>query len=428
MLKEYNTSTFSYFTLYHRDSTDIMSQLNNQFDMIFADPPYFLSTGNGRVNIKGKYIKFNKGEWDKVRSSDEKDRFNMSWLTACKDCLKDNGTIWVSGTYHNIFSVADCMEALGYNILNFIVWHKPDSPNSLTEKRFDFSAEYIIGASKSKSANHYFNKKLMSLMNNGEPMQDVWTISVAERWEKMWGKHPTQKPLQLLYRIIMSSTPAGASILAPFAGSCTTGIAANLIGRTYVSIDQSSEFLDLGVKRRQGIADVNTATDIYSKMAANPNEPMVLVNHARPDLYNKMIVTGIYCLRAGDSKGSLLVKPRFERIQYVLLHNGGANGKLFTLKTKRRFKLWTKDSLEKYGFKPTHAPYYVVLQFYNQGQIVMNRVSNLYEDKYTYIVKIRPINEFLNHVFIRTKNKNAFRLSSDMSNRHSFHVVIFNVQ
>lgn len=184
ILTEYNTTSFSDFSLYCGDSINIMSQLDNQFDMIFADPPYFLSTGNGKVNINGKYIKFDKGEWDKVRSSDEKDKFNLSWLMACKRCLKDDGTIWVSGTYHNIFSVANCMDFLGYNILNLIVWHKPDPPHSLTDKRFDFSAEYIIWASKDKTANHYFNKELMSLMNDGKPMQDVWTISAAGQWEK----------------------------------------------------------------------------------------------------------------------------------------------------------------------------------------------------------------------------------------------------
>ena len=181
MLTEYNTTLFSDFSLYCGDSTNIMSQFDNQFDMIFADPPYFLSTGNGKVNINGKYIKFDKGEWDKVRSSDEKNRFNFSWLAACRNCLKDDGTIWVSGTYHNIFSVANCMETLGYNILNFIIWHKPDPPHSLTDKRFNFSAEYIIWASKNKAANHYFNKELMTLINNGEPMQDVWTIPAAEQ-------------------------------------------------------------------------------------------------------------------------------------------------------------------------------------------------------------------------------------------------------
>lgn len=144
ILTEYNTVSFSDFSLYCGDSVNVMSQLGNQFDMIFADPPYFLSTGNGMVNVNGKYIKFDKGEWDKVRPSAEKDKFNFSWLSACKHCLKDNGTIWVSGTYHNIFSVAYCMEILGYHILNFIVWHKPDPPTSLTDKRFNFSAEYII--------------------------------------------------------------------------------------------------------------------------------------------------------------------------------------------------------------------------------------------------------------------------------------------
>lgn len=232
----------------------------------------------------------------------------------------------------------------------------------------------------------------------------VWTISAAGQWEKMCGKHPTQKPLQLLYRIIMASTLPGGIILDPFAGSCTTGIAANLTGRTFVGIDQSSDFLDLGIRRRQAIADTNVATDLFAKMAASPNEPTVLVNHARLDLYNKMIETGICYLRAGDSEGSLLVKPGFERIQYVLLHNGGVNCKLFKLRTKGHFQIWTKDTLEKYGFKPTHASYYVVLHFDNQNQIEMNRTPNLYENKYTYIAKIRPASEFLGHD-IHKKNK-----------------------
>ena len=193
----------------------------------------------------------------------------------------------------------------------------------------------------------------------------------------------------------MAATLPGASILDPFAGSCTTGIAANLTGRTFVGIDQNVDFLNLGIRRRQAISDANIATDLFAKMTATPNEPTVLVNHARLDLYNKMIETGICYLRAGDSKGSLLVKPGFERIQYVLLHNGGTNCKLFKLKTKGCFRIWTKDSLEKYGFKPTHAPYYVVLLFDNQNQIKMNRTPNLYENKYTYIAKIRPISMFL---------------------------------
>lgn len=149
----------------------------------------------------------------------------------------------------------------------------------------------------------------------------------------------------------------------------------------FVGIDQSPEFLDLGIRRKQVISDANAATDLFAKMVVSPDEPRVLVNHARPDLYNKMIETGICYLRAGDSKGSLLVEPGFESIQYVLLHNGGVNCKLFKLKTKGRFQIWTKDSLEKYGFKPTHAPYYVVLQFDNQNQIEMKRTPNLYENK-----------------------------------------------
>ena len=148
----------------------------------------------------------------------------------------------------------------------------------------------------------------------------------------------------------------------------------------------------------------------FTSIKNNPHEistdpPTVLVNHARLDLYNKMIETGICYLRAGDSKGSLLVMPGFERIQYVLLHNGGVNCKLFKLKSKGSFQIWTKEALAKYGFKPTHAPYYVVLQFDNQNQIEIKRTPNLYENKYTYIAKIKSISEFLGYN-IHEENKN----------------------
>lgn len=394
-MQPYFCSEDKQFTLYHGDSMETVRELSEQFDMIFADPPYFLSTGNGRVNINGQYIKFDKGEWDRARSTSEKDEFNKCWLSACRDKLKENGTIWVSGTYHNIFSVARCMEELGFCILNIVCWQKPDPPMSLTDKRLNFSSEYIIWASKKSSSNHFFNKELLQAINGGTPMQDVWTLPAAGKWEKKCGKHPTQKPLRLLYRIILASTKEGDSILDPFAGSCTTGVSANLIGRRFVGIDQSVDFLELGRCRKLEITDSNIAVRMLRKMSENPEDVMVVVNHARKDLKALMIEKGICYLRAGDSKGSLLVTHGFERMQYVLLHTGGDDCQLYRLKTKGSFQIWTKETLEQYGFSPEHAPYYVVLHFDGSKPIDFVHQPNLKQSINTYRAKIRPLSDFI---------------------------------
>lgn len=190
---------------------------------------------------------------------------------------------------------------------------------------------------------------------------------------KNCGKHPTQKPLRLLYRIILASTEEDNLILDPFAGSCTTGIAANLLNRKFIGFDQSEEFLSLGVARRKEIEDTSNATKLLRKMSENPNDVMVMINHARKDLKDKMIETGICYLRAGDSKGSLCVTPGFERMQYVLLHTAGDEVKMYRLKSKGQFQIWTKETLETHGFHPKHAPYYVVLLFDNTQEIPLSK-------------------------------------------------------
>ena len=145
------------FTLYQGDSLELLKSINEPVDMIFADPPYFLSTGNGKVNINGQYIKFDKGNWDRVRTRDEKDEFNMKWLSSCCRLLKDNGTIWVCGTYHNIFSVERCLDELGFKIINMVVWQKPDPPTTLSDKRLNFCAEYLIWATRKRCKDYTFN-------------------------------------------------------------------------------------------------------------------------------------------------------------------------------------------------------------------------------------------------------------------------------
>ncbi|MCQ2077861.1 MAG: site-specific DNA-methyltransferase [Bacteroidaceae bacterium] len=383
------------FHLHHGDCTTIMPQLKQQFDMVFADPPYFLSKGFTITTRSGYVRTFDKGEWDTMTSQQEIYNFNMRWLKPCRDTLKDNGTIWISGTYHNIFQVARCLDELDFKILNIIVWQKSDPPVTFTKQRFNFSAEYLIWARKCKEKGHFFNYDLLKSLNGGRHMPDVWRLPSVGLWEKRCGKHPTQKPLHLLYRIILACTREGDHILDPFAGSCTTGIAANLLGRNFTGIDQSEEYLQLGQRRRNEIDDPKTAAKMLRKMKENPEETTVLVNHARKDLRLLMIEKGICYLRAGDSQGSLQVTPGFERMNYIVLHTGGNNASMFRLKAKGCFQIWTRETLEQHGFSPEHAPYYIVLLFDNSKEIPFAKDIDLRQRLNTYRAKIRPLSDFI---------------------------------
>ena len=238
------------FTLVNGDCVSVLEAFDFKFDMIFADPPYFLSNGGISVS-SGKVVCVDKGEWDKAPSAEYIDEFNRRWLSACKDKLKDNGTIWISGTHHNIFSVADQLSELGFKILNVVTWNKTDPPDNVSHRVFKHSAEYIIWAKKSKRAQHRYNYELMRQLNDGKQMTDVWRMPAVAKWEKSCGKHPTQKPLSLLSRIVMASTKEGDWVLDPFNGSGTTGIAASLLGRKYLGIDMNLKYLELALKRRE---------------------------------------------------------------------------------------------------------------------------------------------------------------------------------
>ena len=382
------------FTLFRGDSRELIENIGRNVDMIFADPPYFLSR-NVSAYINGSWKSFEKAEWGKATSQENINEFNREWLSACRNVLKENGTIFVTGTYHNIFSVATCMVELGYKILNIIVWQKSDAKPTLSRKYFNFTTEYIVWARKNEDVPHFFNCDLMEQLNGGNRMSDVWRIPFLSSWELKCGKHPTQKPLRLLHRIILASTHEEDTILDPFAGSCTTGIAANLLNRKFIGIDKDMDYLSYGVRRKKEIEDATIADTIRKKMSENPEEVMVMVNHCRKELKAKMIETGICYLRAGDSKGSLCITPGFERMQYVLLHTGGEDSQLFKLKSKGHFQIWTKETLEKYGFEPSHAPYYIVLRFDNTKPIHIKKMPNLKESANTFVAKIKPLSDFI---------------------------------
>lgn len=263
MLTSFFKSSDKSFTLLKGDCVELLNQFDFKFDMIFADPPYFLS--NGGISVQsGKMVSVNKGDWDKSQGFEKDNNFNYNWLKACREHLTENGTIWISGTFHNIFSVAQMLTELDYKVLNCVTWAKTNPPPNLSCKYFTHSTEFILWARKSKNVPHYYNYQLMKQINGGTQMKDVWHLPAIARWEKSCGKHPTQKPLALLTRIILSSTRKGAWILDPFTGSSTTGIAANIVNRKFLGIDREEDFLTISRNRKLEIEDTHIL-DTYKK-------------------------------------------------------------------------------------------------------------------------------------------------------------------
>lgn len=245
------------FTLYLADSLQLLPQFEQEsFDMIFADPPYNLSNGGFTVHA-GRRVSVNKGGWDKSKGFKDDYEFHYKWLEACKRLLKPNGTLWVSGTYHSVYQCGHALQALGYHILNDVAWYKPNASPNLSGRYFTASHETLIWARKDKDARHYFNYEYMKegnwkddfLKKSGKQMRSVWAIGTPRPVEKKFGKHPTQKPVTLLKRIVLASTKKGCKILDPFTGSSTTGLAAYLYGREFVGIDNEEKYLELSIKR-----------------------------------------------------------------------------------------------------------------------------------------------------------------------------------
>lgn len=241
------------FHLIHGDSFKILKSMESKsVDMIFADPPYFLS--NGGITVQsGKMVSVDKAEWDKGLPLEKKLDYNRKWIRLCKEILKDNGTIWISGTLHNIYFVGVALELEGFDIINNIIWRKLNPPPNISTRAFTHSTETVLWARKiftpKKKGKHIFNYSDMKHINGGKQMKDVWDFSLTKKSEKKFGKHPTQKPLDLLNRIILASTNKGDLILDPFCGSGTTGISAIINERRFIGIDTEKEYLELTNKR-----------------------------------------------------------------------------------------------------------------------------------------------------------------------------------
>lgn len=253
------------FTLLQGDCLELLPCIEHQFDMIFADPPYFLS--NGGISCQsGKVVCVDKGAWDQGGTPESVNAFNLRWLSCCRERLKDNGTIWITGTYHNIFSVAHSLQTLNYKILNVITWAKTNPPPNISCRFFTHSSEFVIWARKCANTPHYYNYELMKRLNGGKQMTDVWHLPAIGRWEKSCGKHPTQKPLALIVRALLASTQERAWVLDPFCGSGTTGIAATLLGRRFLGIEKETAFLEMAQNRRDELNTPELFSSYCSKI------------------------------------------------------------------------------------------------------------------------------------------------------------------
>ena len=236
--------------LYNADCIEILKTLKpNSIDLIFADPPYFLSNGGKSIH-SGKVVSVNKGHWDDKSKYDNHLQFTKEWLQQSYRVLRYGGSIWISGTVHNIFDVKNYLDEIGFKIINIIVWHKSDPPPLIYKNKFKFSYELIIWAKK--DGKHIFNYQDMFDID-GEEMQDVWTIPAVQMSEKKFGYHPTQKPDALLERIIKACSNVGDVVLDPFCGSGTTCYVAKRLNRNYIGIEKEKEYFNISKRRIDSI-------------------------------------------------------------------------------------------------------------------------------------------------------------------------------
>ncbi len=268
------------FTLYQANCLTILANLpENSVDMVFADPPYLLSNGGFTVHA-GKQVSVNKGEWDKSNGLKKDFEFHLAWIQAVRRVLKPSGTLWISGTYHSIYQCGFALQVAGFHVLNDVAWFKPNASPNLSCRFFTASHETLVWARKDKKAKHIFNYDLMkngtwpedALKKPGLQMRSVWSLGTPKPIEKKFGKHPTQKPEDLLKRVVLASTNKGDLVLDPFTGSSTTGIMAHLYGRKFIGIDLDKQYLDVSIKRFEEL-DRN----LKNKLDFKPSIPAYVV-------------------------------------------------------------------------------------------------------------------------------------------------------
>ena len=299
----YYSSADGKLRLYQADSLDLLRRMRDEsVDMIFADPPYFLSNG-GITCVGGRMVRVDKGGWDKSQGIIGDHSFNLLWLDQCRRILKPNGTIWVTGTSHNIHSVGYALQVLDYKILNDIAWYKINPPPNLACRYFTHATESIIWAAKSVKSKHTFNYPLMKELNGGKQMKSLWEILPPGKSEKRFGKHPTQKPEALLWRIVAASTQPGEIVLDPFCGSATTGVACARLGRQFIGIEREEEYLMLAENRLREVSNPATLVFVFAETSSQTSENGAFKTEAKRMTWHDTVVFALTALGGeGDLK------------------------------------------------------------------------------------------------------------------------------
>ncbi len=273
-------------TIISGDSLELLPHIpDNSIDCIWTDPPYNLSN-DGVTCVAGKMVSVNKGEWDRSKGIEGDYQFNLAWTKECFRILRHTGTIWVTGTLHVHSSIGMALQQSGFRLLNDIIWEKLNPPPNLGCRTFTHSTELMYWASKAQKGEKHkykFNYQLMKQMNGGKQMKSVWKLGAASKTERKFGRHPTQKPIQLIQRSILASTDKGEVVLDPFSGSGSTGVAALSLKRKFIGIEQIQEYIDLSIKR---IESINSA-DHQGKYSIPPPPPPP-DNHHQNDLHSKI--------------------------------------------------------------------------------------------------------------------------------------------
>lgn len=247
--------------VYQGDCIELMGQLGCEcIDMIFADPPYFLQLKDDLYRPDQTKVDAVKDKWDKFTGFNEYDEFTYDWLKECRRVLKKDGTIWAIGSYHNIFRVGKLMQDLGYWLLNDIVWIKANPMPNFKGTRFNNAHETLIWAAKSKKSKYTFHYKALKAFNDDKQMRSDWDLPICSGNERIRVRgekaHSTQKPEELLYRIVLASTNAGDVILDPFMGSGTTGAVAKKLRRDFIGFEKEKEYVEVAVERIKGVEPV----------------------------------------------------------------------------------------------------------------------------------------------------------------------------
>ena len=227
-------------------------------DLIFADPPYNMQTGGELLRTDGSAFRGVEDKWDKFDSLHDYDEFSKEWLRECRRILKDDGAIWVIGSFQNIYRLGYIMQDLGFWILNDVVWSKPNAVPNFGGTRFQNAHETLIWCAKGKGAKYHFNYKTMKHLNGDKQMKSVWNIGICigkERLKDENGQkiHSTQKPEQLLYNVILSSTEKGDLVMDPFFGTGTTGAVAKRLNRHFIGIERETKYIEAARRRIRAV-------------------------------------------------------------------------------------------------------------------------------------------------------------------------------